>query len=210
MFAEPYARHYDELYQRKPYKDEINFVYELAGQPRQILDLGCGSANYWKYFPFGTRMTGIELSSDMIAQSQYKPLILKGDVTKFNYELFEPFDCATALFDVMNYVPEIEWIDRLPLKRGGSLVFDVLMPGKERFKKTILKVGELKRTIKPIEQTNKKVSLQVTLEDNGNSHTETHDLYLWAKSDFEALHNFEVKDIISTETWQTWCKLRKK
>ena len=210
MFKQ-YAKHYECFNQRKPYKSEIEFIYDWAGKPNCILDLGCGTANYWKYFPTQTRLTGIERSSEMKSHSAYKNLILKGDICRYDYNLFEPFDCVTALFDVVNYLPDLSWIDKLPLKKGKFFIFDILEPKKERFKKTVREVGELKRTITPGRREGNKIPLEVLLEVGDEKYQETHDLYLWSEKDIElAATAFRISEIKQTETWQTWIKLRKK
>ena len=211
MFKQ-YAKHYECFNQRKPYKQEIEAIYDWAGRPNYVLDLGCGTANYWKYFPTQTRLTGIERSSDMISRSEYKNLILKGDICRYDYSLFEPFDCVTALFDVVNYLPDLSWIDKLPLKKGKFFIFDVLDPKKEKFKKTTKEIGGLKRTITPIfRQKGSEVSLQVSVEEDGKEYQETHNLFLWSKKEIGlAATNFEIVEIKETETWNTWYKLRRK
>lgn len=213
MFQNHYAQAYDLLNQNKPYQKEIEFVYEWAGRPQSILDLGCGTASYWKYFPLGTRVNGIERSSGMIRARPYfeaNGTILKGDIVRYEYSLFEPFDCVTALFDVMNYVSDISWIDQLPLKKGKFFIFDVLDNKKEKFTRTERELGDLKRVITPVRQDTNKVTLHVSLEGNGTHYSEDHELYLWKQKDIEKATAFEIVEVKQTETWQTWYKLRKK
>lgn len=214
MFAEEYAKHYVRFNCNKPYEDEVKFVYEWAGKPRSILDLGCGPAHYWEYFPKGIRLVGIEKSPAMIGQSWQRSWIINDDITAFDYNLIEPVECVTALFDVMNYVPSLDWVERLPLESGGFFIFDMWDAQKakaEGFHKTTREVNDITRVITPLAQDDGKVSLQVALRyANGAASFEVHDLYLWTSAQVEAIKGFEVVEIKPTDTWQVWWKLRKK
>jgi hypothetical protein len=118
-----YSKVYDLLNQDKKYQEECEFVYRWASMPNSIIDIGCGTANYWKYFP--VRPLGIEKSKEMILQSEYFKDILCEDITEFTPPRNIEFDCAIALFDVLNYIHDHSWWENLPIKKGGYFIFDI-------------------------------------------------------------------------------------
>lgn len=216
MFGETYARFYASLNQSKPYKKDIEFIYEWAGGPSSVLDLGCGTANYWKYYPSSVRIIGIEKSKAMRLNSSYKSKILLGDIQAVNYGILKGnTKMVTAIFDVVNYMPNLRWIERLPLNRGGYFVFDVWSKAKavkEGFKTTEREAGGVKRTIRPVKRDSKSVSLEITLEAESGTYKEMHKMYLYSEKEIKSAvdKTFDVVEIKETETWQTWWKLRKK
>ena len=214
MFAEPYAKHYELLNSKKPYKEEIEFVWTWGHKPKTVLDLGCGTAHYWKYWPEGVEVIGVERSKDMIAASQHRNRIVCEDVTEIGRKFWPgQVELVTALFDVVNYIPDLSWIERLPVKSGGFFIFDVLNPKGEKFKKTEREAAGIKRVIEPVKQTSKKVTLAVSIQEDPSSWRiiENHTLYLWTEKDIEkAASSFEIAEVKPTGTWQTWYKLIKK
>ena len=197
-----YAEHYEILNRKKNYKEEIDFVWKWAGRPYRILDLGCGTAHYWQYFPGKTLIRGFERSMEMKNLSPFKENIMTGDVCQVDYSVYESFDCVTALFHVMNYLPDISFMDKLPIKDRGFFIFDLLRPGK--FSITEREIDGVKRTITPLKQSGKKVSLEVKIEAGGETYKEVHDLTIWTQKDIEksTLKIVDVRD--------SWFKLQKK
>lgn len=205
MFKE-YAKYYDKIYKDKPYKKEIEFVYNWANKPKSILDLGCGTASYWKYYPKETLMLGIEQSKEMKKQSKYAYKIALADFTKLNMKsYFKNIDCVTALFDVVNYTKSLNWIKKLPLKKDGVFIFDMWEYDKViedgfSFKKTN------GRTIYG-EREGREVNMYISI----NGVAEEHKMYLHSREDLiNACGNkFLIESVGPTKTWQTWYKLRK-
>lgn len=213
MFAEHYAKHYDLLNKNKPYRHEVEFIYLWAQMPKRILDLGCGTANYWNFFPSGVLINGIEKSIDMRKLSRYTRSIILGDICKMDYGQLYPYDLAMALFDVVNYAPNLSWIEKLPVKRGGFFIFDILEKKKdEKFERTERSMGNLKRIIQPRPQIKNKVTLDIFLESDSGTEKETHDLFLWTEKDIKKAAGtaFDIVETKETESWQKWYKLRKK
>jgi SAM-dependent methyltransferase len=227
MFHTQYSAYYDLFNSKKPYKKEVEFVYQWAGHPRSILDIGCGTANYWNFFPTTVRMRGLEKSKDMIDHSLNYKRITKADVNVINMSVLPEFECVTALFDVMNYLPKLDWMKELPLKKNKFFIFDVLDMDKalkDGFKTTKSEVNDVVRHIVPrkviksrggrkeaIKSPYKQV-LDISVKERDLSFTETHELYLWSK---EAIlkacgASFDLVDVKETESWQTWYRLRKK
>jgi SAM-dependent methyltransferase len=208
-----YSGYYDRMNSKKPYKSEMDLVYHFANLPNIILDIGCGTASYWKYLP--CKVYGIEKSQDMINKSPYKNRIIQGDIQNLpDYSKFGLFDCVTALFDVINYIPSQEWWKNLPLKKGGYFIFDIWDYKKiteDGFKKTVRIAGGTKRIIKP-NRVGEKVKLQITIKDGRKLIQENHTMYLYRAADIVNLcgKEFEVDKIVGTETWQTWYRLIRK
>ena len=216
MFSEPYARHFDQFYHAKPYKRDIEFLWAWAHQPKRILDLGCGTAQYWRYYPPSVELVGIDQSPEMIAHSPYKDRIFCHDLTTLDpWFQTKPVDCVTALFDVLNYLPHQAWWKYLPLKRDGYLLFDVWNTDQVRrdgFHPTVRMVNGCVRTITPVEQTDHKVRLQIVLTSSTVNLTEVHDMYLYDFDDIVecAGAEFDVLDVKRTDTWQMYYKLKRK
>lgn len=149
---EQFAYSYDRLMEDMPYPAWINFArqaWESLGQePKTIVDLGCGTGNI--AIPLaqqGMRVTGIDLSSDMLAVASDKTdrmlersaFARGGSVTWLQqdireWELAAPVDAVFSFCDCMNYLTEEEDITAAirrtydGLKPGGSFLFDVHTP----------------------------------------------------------------------------------
>jgi len=222
MFARNYARYYDKLNKRKPYQREIDFVYLWGECPKKILDIGCGTASYWKYFPPHVKIMGLEPSKAMRALSPHKNLIIPEyaeDIACLTenrrfMEIIGTADAVYALFNVVNYMLFHNWWYQIPVKPGGYFIFDVYdydKMEKERFKKTVRHIGGVKRTITPKEVDRKRAILNISIEAEGRKFSEEHHLYLYDHSDINRYchNNFEIVDEVSTPTWQKWYKLRR-
>lgn len=209
MFASDYARYYNTLNKDKPYKKEINFVYRWAEKPSWIFDIGCGTTNYWKYFPQGTYIRGIDQSPSMATS----PNVIIGDVTKYKHDTM--YQCATALFDVINYIPTHTWWKNIPIEKGRYFVFDIwnyIKATNDGFRTTFKRVGNISRVITPIAQDSKSVKLKIELSDLKHTYTEVHKMYLYSHDDIKKFcgRKFDIVDVLHTEKWATWYKLRKK
>jgi SAM-dependent methyltransferase len=218
MFAR-YAKFYDLLNQDKPYKKEIEFVHRWAARPKSILDIGCGTASYWKYFPKNTRILGVDKSPHMIGQLKFPPMtsIIEMDISKYRVPVKGKFDCVTALFDVLNYIPNHGWWKRLPLKRGGYFIFDIWDQRKvnsQGFEPTKKEKGGVSRGIFPMGYSpiSKEVGLKILVCADGQYAQETHVMYVHGHDDIVRFcgKEFEIVDVKPTETWQTWYKLKRK
>lgn len=210
MFSEVYARHYDAFNKDKPYKKEINFVYKWAEKPKWIFDIGAGNGSYWKYYPKRTNIFGIEKSGAMCWSNQR---IFQGDIQTYKHS--GRVDLVTALFDVINYIPDHSWWKDLPLDTGGYFIFDILNYEsimKEGFKETKKYADGIWRVITPIEQDNTSVRLKITLTNSTTCVSEIHTMYLYDHEDILGFCGDEFKfvDMKRTEKWQTWYRLQRK
>lgn len=222
MFEKKYSHYYDLFNSDKPYKDEIKFVYEWAEKPKSIFDIGAGTASYWKHYPQSVKLSGIERSAEMIQQKVGRGVLNQGDVMTLGRPK-KKYDCATALFDVLNYMPNLDWIDRIPVKRHGFFIFDVWDTDKirrEGFSVRTKKVGDFVRRITPLDDSGKPitgsrfvptdhVNLLIEVCAGRISFKEKHTMYLHTMGDIERAcgDDYIVMDTRATDTWQRWYKL---
>ena len=122
--VEPYLDFEEEVYTL--HKEFLRFV--MVNDLDNIIDIGCGQGyflenlkvNKKKYF-------GIDLSVEQIKVCQEKNLNAKAIDLK---DVKEKFDCATAIFDVLNYIPKNELKIFLEqtyeiLNQNAYFIFDV-------------------------------------------------------------------------------------
>src|SRR3990167_8823969 len=190
MFAEKYSKYYDLFNSDKPYKKEIEFVYRWAGKPKTVLDLGCGTANYWQYYPIKTKILGVDKSRAMVELTDgklfpnFKREIICADVTELNFD--SQFDCATALFDVINYIPRHDWWKNIPVKKGGYFIFDIWDKEKVNQDGFIIKAkanGTSIRIITPIGYDGKQVDLKIEIFADCGVIEERHRMYIYGYDD---------------------------
>ena len=227
MFAKQYSRYYEVFNQDKNRKKEIDFVYKWAGTPATVLDIGCGTANYWKHFPEGTIVHGIEKSEYMASRSPWAPRIVVADIATMAVpcikraipdtfaNLFDIYDSATAIFDVINYLPDHKWWKYLPIKTGGYFIFDVWDKTKvdaEGFKETLKRFGGISRRIIPLGYNGQAVDLRIEIFDNGITLHERHRMFVYSRQEIEDFcgDDFLIVDVKKTKDWQTWYRLQKK
>lgn len=131
-----------------PYPQWIKFAFqawEAEGKPQRVVDLGCGTGNI--AIPLaqtGLSVTGIDLSSDMLAVARDKGERLlerssfaRGGSVQWlqqdirEWELPEPVDSVISFCDCMNYLTEEEDVAAAfrrtfdGLREGGTFLFDV-------------------------------------------------------------------------------------
>ena len=122
--VEPYLDFEEEVYTL--HKEFLRFI--MVNDLDNIIDIGCGQGyflenlkvNKKKYF-------GIDLSVEQIKVCQEKDLNAKVIDLK---DVKEKFDCATAIFDVLNYIPKKDLkafilATNIVLNQGAYFIFDV-------------------------------------------------------------------------------------
>jgi SAM-dependent methyltransferase len=134
-----YARYYDLLYRDKDYADEARFVDSLlrpdGAHPRTLLDVGCGTGAHARAFAtLGWKVTGVDLSADMIALARTKTAapaeIEYATGAAAEFSLGRTFAAAVSLFHVMSYQAAPGEAERAlanvrrHLDVGGRFVFD--------------------------------------------------------------------------------------
>jgi hypothetical protein len=211
MFAKNYAKLYDCINSGKAYKDEIDFVYKWAGKPKSIFDIGPGTASYWCYYPENVILKGLDKSREM---AKFNQNVECGDIE--SYRTTKRYDCVTALFDVINYIPEHDWWKHIPVKKGGYFIFDIWNKkkvAKDGFKPTHKMVGKVERKITPMEYDGEKVHLHIEVFGDviGNIEEE-HIMYLYDEQDIMDFcgEHFEIVEMKDTNTWQQWFKCKRK
>ena len=122
--VEPYLDFEEEVYTL--HKEFLRFV--MVNELDNIIDIGCGQGyflenlkvNKKKYF-------GIDLSVEQIKVCEAKNLNAQAIALG---EVKEKFDCATAIFDVLNYIPKEDLKSfitqvNIVLNQGAYFIFDV-------------------------------------------------------------------------------------
>ena len=122
--VEPYLDFEEEVYTL--HREFLRFV--MVNELDNIIDIGCGQGyflenlkvNKKKYF-------GIDLSVEQIKVCQEKNLNAQAIALK---DVKEKFNCATAIFDVLNYIPKNELKQFIKetsfvLNDGAYFIFDV-------------------------------------------------------------------------------------
>jgi SAM-dependent methyltransferase len=142
---EHFAYLYDELMKDAPYEQWVQFVKEtLEKYPinssegaLHLLDLACGTGELsTRFAKEGFRVTGIDLSGDMLAVAQAKAEDFGVKIPFFEQDMAqfqapEPFDVIGIFCDSLNYLEteqEVQDTFRQAfqhLKHGGLLIFDV-------------------------------------------------------------------------------------
>ena len=138
------APHYDELMQIVPYDawaDYVLLLFQIAEHdPQKLLDGACGTGNVsFELARSKIEVVGVDIAPAMIEVAQQKaresvlPIrFVEADLTSF--DLGEQFDCATCLYDSLNYILEPSALQNAfagfarHVQSGGVLVFDMNTP----------------------------------------------------------------------------------
>jgi len=139
---EHFAAVYDRLMEDMPYEDWLAFVEECwqlyQVRPSRVVDLGCGTgAIAMPLAERGYRVTGIDLSADMLAAARRKgeelglPAVEWLEQDMREWKLAAPADAVISLCDCLNYLTDEKDIAAAfratweGLAPGGLFVFDV-------------------------------------------------------------------------------------
>jgi len=210
LFNERYVKFYDLFNSAKPYQKEIEFVYEWAKKPRSVFDIGAGSANYWKFYPLGVTLVGVDKSSAMAEKNKN---VICADIMEYKHP--SVFECATALFNVINYIPQHNWWKNLPLEKGGHFIFDIFDKKKvdeDGFQETFKNIDGIYRLITPVNYDGRNVDLRIEVFARKEVIVEHHKMYIYSHDEILKFcgDEFEVVEVKPTERWQKWYKLRRK
>jgi SAM-dependent methyltransferase len=136
MTAPSYSDLYDLLYRDKDYTGEARLVLSLLGdRVRSLLDVGCGTGRHARAFAdLGVAVVGIDRDPAMIAVARSTPCAAKHRPEFFvggpNEAPAGPFDSASSLFNVVNYVLDtatlVDFFQSVScrLPRGARFIFD--------------------------------------------------------------------------------------
>ncbi|PHK49717.1 class I SAM-dependent DNA methyltransferase [Staphylococcus edaphicus] len=123
---------YDQLTLDQPYEDWLKIVDHFADEKQSILDIGCGTGSLTSLLTDFDRVTGMDISVDMLAIATQKSNHvnwIEGDMTHFDLE--QQFEAITIFCDSLNYLSEKENIlDTFHnvyqhLAHDGVFMFDV-------------------------------------------------------------------------------------
>ncbi|OLS41621.1 class I SAM-dependent methyltransferase [Bacillus sp. MRMR6] len=141
MSYQQFAYLYDELMQDAPYSEWVRLVkdkqkkYNIEG--KSLLDLACGTGELSvRLAKEGFSVTGIDLSSDMLAVAQAKAEAAGVTIPFYEQNMAElegldSFDVIGIFCDSLNYLPSAEEVIHTfskvfqHLKAGGLFIFDV-------------------------------------------------------------------------------------
>jgi len=99
---EPYLDFEEEIYSL--HKEFLKFI--MVNDLDNIIDIGCGQGYFLNNLEINKKKAfGIDLSVEQIKICEEKGLNAKAIALE---DVKEKFDCATAIFDVLNYISKIE------------------------------------------------------------------------------------------------------
>ena len=122
--VEPYLDFEEEVYTL--HKEFLRFV--MVNELDNIIDIGCGQGYFLENLMVNKKTAfGIDLSVEQIKACEERNLNAKViDLA----DVKEKFDCATAIFDVLNYIPKEDLKSfitqvNIVLNQGAYFIFDV-------------------------------------------------------------------------------------
>ncbi len=116
------------------FEDEVHHLYKTIGHtvlskdPKTLIDIGCGQGEFCHIMQLnGIKSFGVDLSAKQIEIAVSKGTDAKCIDIK---DVKETYDCATATFDVINYIPKEHIKDFLThsynlLNENGYFIFDI-------------------------------------------------------------------------------------
>ena len=122
--VEPYLDFEEEVYTL--HKDFLRFI--MVNELDNIIDIGCGQGYFLENLMVNKKTAfGIDLSVEQIKACEERNINAKViDLA----DVKEKFDCATAIFDVLNYIPKEDLKSfitqvNIVLNQGAYFIFDV-------------------------------------------------------------------------------------
>lgn len=122
--VEPYLSFEEEIYTL--HKEFLRFI--MVNDIDNIIDIGCGQGYFLENLMINKKTAfGIDLSVEQIKACDERNLNAQAISLE---EVKEKFDCATAIFDVLNYIPKEDlktFITQtnVVLNQGAYFIFDV-------------------------------------------------------------------------------------
>ncbi|MDY5060687.1 class I SAM-dependent DNA methyltransferase [Staphylococcus simulans] len=129
---EGFSQYYDELTQDQSYDQWLDIIHKATPKRDSILDIGCGTGSLTTILTDFKSVTGMDISSDMLAVASKKSdsvRWIEGDMTEF--ELNQNFDVITILCDSLNYITDQSGVIKTfkhvyrHLNADGTFIFDV-------------------------------------------------------------------------------------
>lgn len=135
------AHYYDVLMYDVDYENWIAYILSIfkkeGFEPQKILDTACGTGNITiPMSKLGYRMTGVDLSSDMLAIAESKARQNKQNIKFYNQDIAclninENYDAVLCMCDGVNYIIEEEKLQSYfnlvyqRLEKQGIFIFDI-------------------------------------------------------------------------------------
>jgi len=130
------AKYYDLIYDFKDYKKESEIIISLIKKYKktktiELLEAGCGTGKYLKYFTQKYNCEGFDISSDMIeiAKSKFPEVkLMVNDMTNFNFE--KQYDIVVCLFSSIGYLQTLSNVEKAikkfskHTKKGGVVIIE--------------------------------------------------------------------------------------
>lgn len=131
-----FAKYYDQVYSKKDYKNEVNFIdsilkkYKIKG--KLILDICCGTGNHasllskkgYTIFGIDKNPQMLNLARKKVPQAKFKKADMK------NFKLNKKFDVIICMFTAINYNLTITDLTKTlknfkeHIKDNGVIIFD--------------------------------------------------------------------------------------
>ena len=136
-----FAKFYDQVMgDRSPLIERVRgYIERYRPGAGSLLELGCGTGAVLAGLAPGLRVTGVDLSPEMLASASRNVAaasLVEADITTFS--LGTRFDVVICLFDTLNHLPTFDsWLKVFGrvhehLAEGGLFVFDVNTAGRLR------------------------------------------------------------------------------
>jgi len=126
------AKYYDLFYENKNYDKETNFLTNLIGSRKTILDVGCGTGRHMELLAKkGYKVSGIDLNKEMldIAKIRANGETFIGNLLDF--KLKQKYDAIISMFAVFNHLKSYEELEKgilncyNHLNENGVLIIDL-------------------------------------------------------------------------------------
>ncbi len=138
VFKKNYSQVYDVLYRNKNYSNEFNFIdriiKKLNKNSKTILELGCGTGSYTKFFLKKYDVTAVDISLAMLKLAKKKiknknvkflnKNILNYKSTKKKYDVIGTFFDVVSYFKNENEFKKFLFLSNYNLNKNGLIIFD--------------------------------------------------------------------------------------
>ena len=126
------AKYYDLFYSNKSYERETDFLKELIGNRKTVLDVGCGTGVHMHLLEdSGYIVDGLDLNSGMldIAKTRVKGNLIEANLLDFNIN--KKYDSIISMFAVFNHLNGYDEFEEgimhcyKYLNENGTLIIDL-------------------------------------------------------------------------------------
>lgn len=214
-----FAKFYDETMKLSDTSQKVEslktWIHQYNPSAKNLLELGCGTGTILKYFSNDFKLTGLDLSQEMLTIAQQKipeAHLHQGDMSDFN--LNTKFDVILCIFDSINHLNDFsKWKSLFEksaehLETNGLLIFDINTIGK--IKRLIdqpplfSKIGDsyLVMDVQPTQNTLSNWNIKI-FESLGEADFKLHEENI-AESSFkiedicnELTENFQIIELVS-------------